>query len=97
MKRSLKETLGAKTGPNSPEAENKIPQEVESLVDKYRGYSENELMDALLSETRKRKTEGSYDAASVRSGVSALLPMLNGEQRKKLASIIGRMEDEGTT
>lgn len=69
-----------------------LPGEIKELAGKYGGMNENQLMEALMTETRKRKAEGSYDPASIQSGVNALLPMLNDEQKRRLFDIIGRME-----
>jgi hypothetical protein len=93
MKRSLKETINKKapSGKGAPDA-GELPEDVRELAGKYRGMNESQLMDALMSETRKRKAEGSYDPASIQSGVNALLPMLNEEQKRKLFEIIGRMD-----
>ena len=100
MKRSLRETLdkkspeGADFGAAVRSAGAELPGDVNELVDKYKGMDENELMKNLLSETRRRKADGSFDMASIRNGMNAILPMLNGEQKKRLYEIVGRMERE---
>ena len=93
MKRSLRDTLNKKTPANAGDIDERaLPEEIRGRADRYRGMSESRLMEELLAETRKRKAEGSYDAASIRNGVNALLPMLDEEQKRKLYEIIGRMD-----
>lgn len=93
MKRSLKDTLNKKApvsaGANDTE---KLPDDARELADRYRGMNENELMETLLSETKKRKADGSYDPAAIKNGVDALLPLLDEKQKRRLREIIGMMD-----
>ena len=95
MKRSLRDSVNKKDpAETGSDHAGKLPDDLSALADRYRGMSEPELLNALLKETRKRKAEGSYDPAAVRSGVDSLLPMLNEEQKRKLFAIISRMDQQ---
>lgn len=95
MKRSLKDTLSKKDVKGGETAcTDALPGDIGELADKYKGMNESELMMNLMSETRRRKADGSFDMDSIRNGVNALLPMLDAGQKKKLYEIIGKMEKE---
>ena len=89
MKRSLKDTLSK----NAP-GEKDIQGDVKEIVERYSGMSETELMNVLLKETGRQKKEGKFDRTQVESGVNAILPMLNADQRRKLAEIMGRIDGQ---
>lgn len=95
MKRSLRETLSEKGGGNAKGAGTKdLPADLGVLADRYSGMNESELMMNLMSETRKRKADGSFDMDSIQNGVSAIMPMLDESQKRKLFEIIDRMKKE---
>ena len=87
MKRSLKDTIRVKekTGAGTES----LPGDLGALADRYKGLSESELMMNLLTETRRRKADGSFDMESVRSGMNAILPMLDEGQKSLFAWSIG--------
>lgn len=93
MKRSLRETIEKKEPARAGEsADANVPEDIRRIVDRYSGMSEAELMDVLLTETGRRKAEGRFDADSLGRGVNMLMPMLDGEQKKKLREIVGKLE-----
>ena len=87
MKRSFRETIN-----NKAPAEDGIRGNVQEIVDRYSGMSEDQLMSALLAETSKQKKEGRFDKSQVENGISAILPMLSEEQKRKLSMIMGRID-----
>ena len=96
MKRSLKDSINKNAPRAAEEAGNEIPRELSeklsSIVGKYSGMSESELMSALKAETDRQKKEGRFDQASLTNGMNAILPMLNDGQKKKLFEIINQIK-----
>lgn len=63
-------------------------------IHKYEGKSEQELMDEVLRVTKEQKQKGELDGAKLNSFKNNIWPMLNEEQRKKLVSILGKIEKQ---
>ena len=57
---------------------------IESMMDKYGGKSEAELMDELMRMTSRQKQNGAFDAAAMQKTAQSLMPMLTPEQQQKL-------------
>lgn len=82
--RSFKDSFDSAKKENAPAA----PEE---MIKRYSGMSEEALIRELSELTRKRRADGSYDRGSIERGLEALRPMLNGEQLKKLESIMSAL------
>lgn len=91
MKKSLKETFGEKREGSGSPAGGAGNGELEELIGRYSGKSEAELMRELISETSRRKAEGTFDEAQLKRGAEAILPFLSEGQKQKLYSILGRL------
>lgn len=62
--------------------------DIESMMDKYGGRSEQELMGELFSLTDKQKQDGSFDAKAMQKTAESIMPMLTSEQQQKLNDIL---------
>ena len=76
------------------EAQMDQAQTLKKQMGQYEGKSEDELMRELLRVTREEKQKGKLDANSVANIKNSIWPMLNDQQRKKLLSILGKMENQ---
>lgn len=63
----------------------------ESIMDRYGGKSEKELLNELYAVTAKQKAEGTFDPSALQKGVEAIAPMLTEEQRRRLYEITGKI------
>lgn len=65
---------------------------VKRIAEKYEGASESELLSAILSEAVKARAAGNLSDAEIDSFVEQISPMLNDLQRKRLASVVGKIK-----
>ncbi len=93
MKRSFKQTISGNSNPTdgSSAVSANPSSDVETIINRYSGMSEEQLMQELISATNRQKADGTFDRESVQKGVDAVLPMLNDAQKKKLFNIISRI------
>ena len=89
MKKSFKETLAAGKADRAPKED--VRAEAESIISRYSGMNETELMTELKKATAKQKAEGRFDPSAVKQGVESILPMLNDQQKRKLFEILGQI------
>ena len=62
------------------------------VASKYEGASEDELIDAIILEARKAKSEGRLSEQEITNFVNMISPMLNDLQRSKLTSVIKQIK-----
>ncbi len=96
MAKSLKSISDKKKGTNTPVQEQipdnvEIPDEINSVIDRYSGKSEAELMQELKKVTAQQKSSGTFDRSSMLETMQKLSPMLNDEQRRKLKQITDQL------
>lgn len=58
------------------------------VVEEYSGKSEDELYSELIRATNEQKEEGTFDMQGLDELESALSPMLNEAQKKKLDKLL---------
>lgn len=62
-------------------------EKAENLVDKYKGYSQQDLMQELLKITNEKKRNGTYNSEQMQNTYNTLSGMLPQEQRQMLDNI----------
>ncbi len=70
-----------------------IEQEAKNLYDKYKDYSQNDLISEFLSNSKQKLKEGSLTQDKINSTANALLPYLNEEQREMMSRLLERLND----
>lgn len=85
MAKSIKS--GAKK-PRTPSDSPELRKNVDELMHKYSGCSENELMSELKKVTDQQKRSGQFSEADLSAAESSILPYLNEEQQAKLRQIL---------
>lgn len=82
---------------NNDEIKKEIPKDIynlaEEMMKKYNGKSEGEIMTDLLAMAMERKKAGTLTNAEIDAFVSAVTPMLNGSQKKKLEQIVKKLKN----
>lgn len=73
---------------NRPDPQSDAESTVESLRDKYSGYSESELMQALMSSVSAAKRDGSFDAAQLEEFAGFVSPSLDDAGRERLRELV---------
>lgn len=63
-------------------------EDVKNAYDKYKGYSQNQLMQELFAVVNKQKKEGSFDKNQLSALVDSVAPSLDKEQRERLYAIL---------
>ncbi len=71
---------------------NNADQPIEEIVKKYEGRSESELMRELMESVASGKKDGSFTDEKLSEFMSKVSPMLNSEQKKRLAEITERLK-----
>ncbi len=65
-----------------------------TVMGKYGGMKEDQLIDELMKRVREQKANGTYDPEQMESFVRTISPRLSKEQRQKLNNIIGVINRE---
>lgn len=84
-----KSSIGAQTDPAQLDSAQRAG--IESMMDKYGGKSEAELMDELMRMTSHQKQNGAFDAAAMQKTAQSIMPMLTPEQQQKLIGIMNAL------
>ena len=66
-------------------------ERVKQTYEKYKDYSQDELMQELLRSVNTQKQNGTFDKQRLISTLSLVLPSLNDEQRSKLEELLSRL------
>lgn len=67
---------------------------ISEQMKQYEGKSEEIMLKDVLKMTREQKEKGEWDSRRVEQMKNAIWPMLDEEQRKKLLSILGMIEEQ---
>lgn len=62
--------------------------DIKKKIDKYKNYSNQELLTELLTEANKQKKNGNLTNEKIEEMVSGLSPYLDNEQKQRLNEII---------
>ncbi len=60
---------------------------------KFGGMNEDALVDRLLHEIARQKSEGTFDEAQLLGFVNMLSPHLSAEKRRRLEEILGKIDE----
>ena len=66
---------------------------LKKLAFKYEGASEQELVDAIVSEANKLKKSGMLSPSEINNFVSTISPMLNAEQKRLLKKVVEKISN----
>ena len=66
-------------------------EKVKQTYEKYKDYSQDELMQELMRSVNAQKQNGTFDKQRLISTLSLVLPSLNSEQRSKLEELLSRL------
>ena len=76
----------------SNEPQKKSTEYVEKLFDKYKDMDSNSLMQELIKNVDKQKSDGSFDFEKLQSQISQVLPYLSTDQQKYLMTILSQLK-----
>ena len=68
--------------------------EAGSIMGKYEGFSEDQLIEELLKSIKKSKEGGTYSFEQMKSFAQLMSPQLTEEQRIKLTNLISLIEED---
>lgn len=74
------------------EPQKKSTEDVEKLFDKYKDIDSNSLMQELIKNVDKQKSDGSFDFEKLQSQISQVLPYLSTDQQKYLMTILSQLK-----
>jgi hypothetical protein len=66
-------------------------ERVKQTYEKYKNYSQDELLQELMRSVNAQKQNGTFDKQRLISTLSLVLPSLNDEQRSKLEELLSRL------
>ena len=66
-------------------------EKVKQTYEKYKNYSQDELLQELMRSVNAQKQNGTFDKQRLISTLSLVLPSLNDEQRSKLEELLSRL------
>lgn len=66
-------------------------ERVKQTYEKYKDYSQDELMQELLRSVNAQKQNGTFDKQRLISTLSLVMPSLDSEQRSKLEELLSRL------
>ena len=72
----------------SKKGQEEFENSVKEKLQKFQGYSQNQLVSELLSEAAKQKKQGNLDDKKLAEISQTILPFLDEEQQKKFNSLI---------
>ena len=68
-------------------------QNIENLYEKYKDYSQAELMEELAKQVAKQKKDGSFDFEKIMNSVNTILPYLNQEQKENILNLLSSIKN----
>ncbi len=66
---------------------------LKKIASKYEGASESKLIEAILSEAKKARAEGSLTDEEIENFVATISPMLSSAQRKQLEEVVMKIKN----
>ena len=67
-------------------------QQAKNIYEKYKGYSQDELMQEFLSTTKQKLSNGSLNKTQLDNTISKLIPFLNDSQKEILKGLINKLD-----
>lgn len=78
---------------NSSNSKEEIQKDAKKLYDKYKNYSENDLLNEFLTTSKSKLKDGSLTKDKIQNTVNSLAPFLNASQKEYLKELIGKLDD----
>lgn len=72
----------------------KTQQQILSLLSKFEGKSEDEIISAILETARKSRKEGKLSDKEIDDFANMISPLIDGDKRKKLYDVIELIKSE---
>ena len=66
-------------------------EKVKRTYEKYKNYSQDELLQELMRSVNAQKQNGTFDKERLLSTLSLVMPSLNSEQRRKLEELLSHL------
>lgn len=66
-------------------------EKVKQTYEKYKNYSQDELLQELMRSVNAQKRNGTFDKERLLSTLSLVMPSLNSEQRRKLEELLSHL------
>ena len=66
-------------------------EKVKQTYEKYKNYSQDELLQELMRSVNAQKQNGTFDKERLISTLSLVMPSLNSEQRRKLEELLSHL------
>lgn len=66
-------------------------EKVKQTYEKYKNYSQDELLQELMRSVNAQKQNGTFDKERLLSTLSLVMPSLNSEQRRKLEELLSHL------
>lgn len=73
-------------------SEDKLRQSAQETIDKYASYSQDELMQELIRQTKQRQKDGSLSPEKMEQMYNAIYSVLPQENRKNLENIFDKLK-----
>ena len=67
-------------------------QNIENLYDKYKDFSQDELMQELAKNVNIQKQNGTFDFEHISNSVNMILPYLNEQQKQTIISLLNNLK-----
>ena len=66
-------------------------EKVKQTYEKYKNYSQDELLQELMRAVNAQKQNGTFDKERLLSTLALVMPSLNSEQRRKLEELLSHL------
>ena len=73
-------------------SEDELKQSAQETIDKYSSYSQDELMQELIRQTKQRQKDGSLSPQKMEQMYNAIYSVLPQENRKNLENIFDKLK-----
>jgi len=70
-----------------------VENQAKDLYNKYKNYSQDELLNEFLSTSKSKLKDGSLTREKLENTISSLAPFLNSSQKEYLRGLMGKLDD----
>ena len=67
-------------------------ESIEDMYEKYKDFSQSQLMDELSKQVAKQKKEGNFDFEKIMNSVNSIMPYLNDEQKQNIIMLLNNLK-----
>ncbi len=93
VKKDTNKDVGQKIFDDVKNLNEDIKQEASELYNKYKNYSQNELINEFISTSKQKIKQGSLSKESLRKTLNTILPYINDEQKTFFDNLINSIDD----